>query len=71
MAEDKKALLIETTVRNIMPVTENIKYRHAVHCCKADPDYGKRFSDGCKLDWNKVQELAKLDEKAMIAETLN
>lgn len=32
LAEDKKILLIENTARNIAPCTQDIKYRHAVHC---------------------------------------
>ena len=62
LKEDKKQLLIENTARNIAPVTENIKYRHAVHCYKADKDYGFRIADALSLDRAKVEELAKLSE---------
>ncbi len=36
LAEDKKQVLIENTVEDMAPVTENIKYRHAAHCYLAD-----------------------------------
>ena len=36
MEPDKRDLLIENTVENMEGVTENIKYRHAVHCYWAD-----------------------------------
>ena len=65
LAEDKKQLLIENTARNIAPVTENIKYRHAVHCYKADKDYGFRIADALSLDRSKVEELAKLEESEL------
>ena len=32
------------TARNIAPCTPNIKYRHAVHCFLADPEYGERLA---------------------------
>lgn len=28
----------------------NIKYRHAVHCYKADTEYGERFAKAAGLD---------------------
>ena len=69
MTEDKKQLLIENTARNIAPVTENIKYRHAVHCLLADEDYGKRITAALGLDLSRVRELAKLDNNGLIAAT--
>ncbi|MEG2451210.1 MAG: catalase, partial [Clostridia bacterium] len=36
MTEEKRALLIENTANNIASVTDNIKYRHAAHCYRAD-----------------------------------
>lgn len=60
MTEDKKVLLIENTARNIASVTENIKYRHAVHCLLADKDYGERLTKAMGLDLSKVVELSKL-----------
>ncbi|MEG1394424.1 MAG: catalase [Clostridia bacterium] len=66
MTEDKKQLLIENTARNIAPVTENIKYRHAVHCYLADCDYGKRMSDALALDFEKVKTLSKLNNADLL-----
>lgn len=60
MSEEKKQILIENTVQNIMPVSKNIKYRHAAHCYLADSEYGERFAKAAELDLNKVKELAKL-----------
>lgn len=61
MTEDKRALLIENTARNIESVTENIKYRHAVHCLLADKEYGERITQAMGLDFAKVAELSKLN----------
>jgi catalase len=60
MTEEKKALLIGNTARAMTGVRENIRYRHAAHCYLADKDYGKRIAAALKLDFKKVQELAKL-----------
>ncbi|MFA6664244.1 MAG: catalase-related domain-containing protein [Lachnospiraceae bacterium] len=65
MTEDKKEMLIHNTAADIAPVTENIKYRHAVHCYKADPEYGERATKAMGLDMNKVLELAKLTNKEL------
>ncbi|MEG1050343.1 MAG: catalase, partial [Oscillospiraceae bacterium] len=70
LAEDKKELLIGNTARNIASVTDNIKYRHAVHCFLADPEYGTRMTAAMGLDLEKVKELAKLDNNGLIAATL-
>ncbi len=70
MTEDKKELLIGNTARAIMPVTENIKYRHCVHCYLADKDYGERMTKALKLDLKKVKELAKLDNNGLIKATM-
>jgi len=69
MDEDKKAILIDNTARNIAPCTENIKYRHAVHCYLADPQYGERLAAAMGVDFSKVKELAKLDNAGLIAAT--
>lgn len=70
MGEEKRRLLIDNTVRNIEPVTKNIKYRHAVHCYLADHDYGEMISSAMKLDINKVKSLSlynntELNQKTM------
>ncbi|MEG1972154.1 MAG: catalase-related domain-containing protein, partial [Oscillospiraceae bacterium] len=70
LTEDKKELLIGNTARNISPVTENIKYRHAVHCFLADPEYGKRITEAMGLDFEKVKSLSKLDHKGLVAVTI-
>ncbi len=58
MAEDKKALLIDNTARNIGPASENVKYRHAAHCYLADPDYGSRLAKALGLALDQVVRLA-------------
>jgi catalase len=69
MTEDKKALLISNTCADIMPVTENIKYRHAAHCYLADKDYGTRIANGLHLDMKKVEELAAMTEAERLEAT--
>ncbi|MEG1501548.1 MAG: catalase-related domain-containing protein, partial [Clostridiales bacterium] len=70
LEEDKKQILIENTAGDIAPCSENIKYRHAVHCYLADKEYGKRFIEAAGLDLPKVIELAKLDNNGLLAATL-
>lgn len=70
MTEDKRSLLIDNTARNIAPVTDNIKYRHAVHCYWADPSYGERITKAMGLELDKVKELAKGDHKALVEATI-
>ncbi len=70
MTEEKKELLIGNTARNIAPCSETIKYRHAVHCYWADPDYGERITKALLLDLDIVKELAEGDHKALIAATM-
>ena len=65
LAEDKKEILIQNTAGDIASCTENIKYRHAVHCYLADREYGERFTSAAGLDIGKVIELSKLDNKAL------
>ena len=71
MTEEKRALLIENTARHIEPVTENIKYRHAVHCYWADHSYGERITAAMGLDLEKVKKLAEGDHKTLIEATLH
>jgi len=70
MSEDKKELLIGNTARNIAHCSENIKYRHAVHCFWADKEYGERITKALLLDINVVKELAKGNQKTLIEATL-
>ena len=67
--EDKKALLIENTIRNMDGVTENIKLRHAAHCCLADKDYGERLVKGMSLDMETVTRLAGMTHKERMLAT--
>ena len=71
MTEDKRQLLISNTAADIAPVTENIKYRHAVHCYLADKEYGERITAAMGLDPGKVLELSKLDNNGLIQATLS
>ena len=67
---NKKQILIENTANDMASVTDNIKYRHAVHCYHADPAYGERFTKAAKLDFNKVLEFAKLSNDDLNKATL-
>ncbi len=69
MTEDKRALMIENTARNIEPVTENVKLRHCAHCLLADPEYGRRLAEALKLDLKKVEGLAKMTHAERLAAT--
>lgn len=71
MTEDKRALLIENTARNIEPVTNNIKYRHAVHCYHADKEYGERITAAMGLCIDKVKELSLLSNNDLNKATLS
>ncbi|MDD8049126.1 MAG: catalase [Thomasclavelia sp.] len=70
MSEDEKQLLIENTARNIAPCSENIKYRHAVHCYWADEDYGLRMTKALNLNLDDVKELAKGNHNSLVKATL-
>lgn len=70
MTEDKRKLLIENTAADIAPVTDNVKYRHAVHCYLADPEYGERITAAFGLNFAKVRELSQLDNNGLIQATL-
>ncbi len=69
MSEDKRRLLIENTVTDIMPVSDNIKYRHCAHCYLADEEYGTRLTTGLGLDIGIVKHLASLSEVERLKET--
>ncbi|GHU75967.1 catalase [Clostridia bacterium] len=71
LAEDKKQLLIGNTATDIAPVTENIKYRHAVHCFLADPEYGERMTKALGLNFAKVMELSKLSHDQLNQATIS
>lgn len=69
MEENKKQVLVENTARNIEPVTENVKYRHAAQCFKADLEYGERIAKAIGLDLDKVMQLAKLNHAELAKAT--
>ncbi len=69
MTEDKKELLIHNTATDIASCTENIKYRHAVHCYLADEEYGSRFATAAGLDLEKIKELSKLSHEELAKAT--
>ncbi|MCI1721760.1 MAG: catalase [Lachnospiraceae bacterium] len=71
LAEDKKKILIQNTADDMASVTKNIKYRHAVHCLKADPEYGKRMTKALGLSMPTVQKLSKLTNDELNAATMN
>lgn len=62
MTDEGRAVLIDNTARNMASVTENIKYRHAAHCYRADPGYGTRLAQAMGLDPEKVAGMAGLSE---------
>jgi catalase len=71
MTEDKKEILIQNTANDIAPCTENIKYRHAVHCYLADHEYGRRFVEAAGLDMKRVIKLSELTNKELNQSTLD
>jgi catalase len=64
-------IIIENTKNNMEGVTKNIKYRHAVHCLKADKEYGELMTKALGLDLAKVQDLAKLSNNDLNKATLD
>ena len=69
MTEDKRKLLLENTVADIMPVTENIKLRHCAHCYLADKEYGARLTEMLNLDLEIVLRLAAMNHKERLEAT--
>ncbi len=69
LTEDKRKLLINNTAEDIMPVTENIKYRHAAHCYLADTEYGTRIAEALHLSIAEVKRLASLGIKERLEAT--
>ncbi|WP_066649157.1 catalase [Christensenella timonensis] len=70
MSEEQRNVLIGNTARNIAPVTENIKYRHAAHCYRADEEYGTRIAQALGLDLGKVRELKELSNDELNEATM-
>ncbi len=69
MNEQQRAALIDNTARNISGVDERIKLRHAVHCLKADREYGERLAKAMGVDLARVEQLSKVTEEELRKET--
>lgn len=69
MTEEKRRLLIENTACDMMPVTGNIKYRHAAHCYLADEKYGTMLAKAMNLDISEVKRIASMSEKERLEVT--
>ncbi len=69
MNEEQKNTLIANTAEDMLPVTDNIKYRHAAHCYLADKEYGIRLAKALKIDMTKVEKLAAMSETERLAAT--
>ena len=69
MSEEQKKALISNTAEDMLPVTDNIKYRHAAHCCLADREYGTRLAKSLKIDITEVEKLAAMSETERLAAT--
>ena len=70
MTEDKRNILIANTAEDMMPVTDNIKYRHAAHCYLADREYGTRLAKAMGIDMIEVERLAAMNETERLAATV-
>jgi catalase len=69
MSEEQKKALISNTAEDMLPVTDNIKYRHAAHCYLADKDYGTRLAKAMGIDITEVEKLAVMSETERLAVT--
>ena len=70
MTEERKQALVHNIAEDMMTVTQNIKYRQAVHCYWADKDYGERVTEAMELDLEKVKSLSALSHKELVEATL-
>ena len=66
---DEQKRLAENTARAMKEVSENIRYRHAARCQKADSSYGERIAEALDLSKEKVKRLARLPEEELIRAT--
>jgi catalase len=69
MSEEQKNTLIANTAEDMLPVTDNIKYRHAAHCYLADREYGTRLAKAMGIDITEVEKLAAMNETERLAAT--
>jgi len=60
MTADKRVALVQNTAMNMAEVTKNVRYRHAVHCYLADPEYGQKMAEALCLNFDKVKDWSKL-----------
>ncbi|MDR2673002.1 MAG: catalase [Coriobacteriales bacterium] len=70
LTSEKKLLLIDNTARNIEPVTQNIKDRHAAHCYLCDPDYGMAIAEAIGVETTWMQDLAAMPLDERLAATV-
>lgn len=66
MTPDKKQLLFENTARNIEGATLQTKVRHAVNCCRADPEYGKGVAEAMGIEWKLVEKNLDVEDLKQI-----
>ena len=69
MDPHQRSELVANTARSMQGVTENIRYRHAVHCQRADPEYGRMVSEALGLDHGRVEAMTAMDEDGLRRET--
>ena len=70
MSEEQKKALISNTAEDMLPVTDNIKYRHAAHCSLADREYGTCLAEALGIDITEVERLAAMNETERLAATV-
>ena len=70
MSEEQKKALISNTAEDMLPVTDNIKYRHAAHCYLADREYGTCLAKAMGIDITEVERLAAMNETERLAATV-
>lgn len=69
MTEPQRAALIANTATDIAAASENVKKRHAAHCCKADEEYGMRLAEALGLSASEIRNLAKMSHDDLMAAT--
>lgn len=54
MTPEQQLVLAENTARDMEDTTQQIKYRHIVHCYMADPRYGTMVAEALGYDISKI-----------------
>lgn len=54
MSPEQQLVLAENTARDMQDTTQQIKYRHIVHCYMADPRYGTMVAEALGYDISKI-----------------